>query len=153
MAFRAMDYATEEKKEPVLGWFGEHKQLETDTRQLKEDHPMEVPAMDDEDETPEVVAARIRRERLAAALSKPNTDQLRRSFAAFDLNSDGELDLSEVKKLLRAGKPSMKDNEIETIFKKVDKNHNNRISFSELVSWVFSGNPNDSEKVPFHKRA
>ena len=82
---------------------------------------MEVPAMDDEDETPEVVAARIRRERLAAALSKPNTDQLRRSFAAFDLNSDGELDLSEVKKLLRAGKPSMKDNEIETIFKKVDK--------------------------------
>lgn len=82
---------------------------------------MEVPVMDDEDETPEVVAARIRRERLAAALSKPNTDQLRRSFAAFDLNSDGELDLSEVKKLLRAGKPSMKDNEIETIFKKVDK--------------------------------
>lgn len=82
---------------------------------------MEVPAMDEE-ETPEVVAARLRRERLAAALSKPNTDQLRRSFAAFDLNSDGELDLSEVKKLLRAGKPSMKDNEIETIFKKVDKN-------------------------------
>eukprot|EP00434_Breviolum_minutum_P000201 symbB.v1.2.000170.t1/scaffold9.1/size550961/26 len=148
MAFR-VDYATEEKKEPVLGWFGEHKQLETDTRQLKEDHPMEVPAMDDEDETPEVVAARIRRERLAAALGKPNTDQLRRSFAAFDLNSDGELDLSEVKKLLRAGKPSMKDNEIETIFKKVDKNHNNRISFSELVSWVFSGNPNDSEKNAF----
>ena len=81
---------------------------------------MEVPAMDEE-ETPEVIAARLRRERLAAALSKPSTDQLRRSFAAFDLNADGELDLSEVKKLLRAGKPSMKDNEIETIFKKVDK--------------------------------
>ena len=29
MAFRAMDYATEEKKEPVLGWFGEHKQLDS----------------------------------------------------------------------------------------------------------------------------
>ena len=81
---------------------------------------MEVPAMDEE-ETPEVIAARLRRERLAAALSKPSTDQLRRSFAAFDLNADGELDLSEVKKLLRAGNPSMKDNEIETIFKKVDK--------------------------------
>lgn len=104
----------------IINWF-QWRSKETDTRQLKEDHPMEVPAMDDEDETPEVVAARIRRERLAAALCKPNTDQLRRSFAAFDLNSDGELDLSEVKKLLRAGKPSMKDNEIETIFKKVDK--------------------------------
>ncbi len=97
-----------------------NRSKETDTRQLQEDHPMEVPAMDEE-ETPEVIAAPLRRERLAAALSKPSTDQLRRSFAAFDLNADGELDLSEVKKLLRAGNPSMKDNEIETIFKKVDK--------------------------------
>jgi Ca2+-binding EF-hand superfamily protein len=37
------------------------------------------------------------------------------------LNSDGKLDISEVKVLLKAGKPSMKDREIEAIFKKVDK--------------------------------
>ena len=39
----------------------------------------------------------------------------------FDLNSDGKLDISEVKVLLKAGKPSMKDREIEAILKKVDK--------------------------------
>ena len=36
-------------------------------------------------------------------------------------NLDGKLDISEVKVLLKAGKPSMKDREIEAIFKKVDK--------------------------------
>eukprot|EP00435_Cladocopium_sp_Y103_P008065 s3055_g2.t1 len=117
-----MDYSEEVKPEPVLGWFGEHKKLEKDTHHLRaEAQTDEDKSKDDTLETPELLAARKRRERLAAALSKPSTDQLRRSFEEFDLNSDGKLDISEVKVLLKAGKPSMKDREIEAIFKKVDK--------------------------------
>jgi len=36
-------------------------------------------------ENPEVIAARERRQRIAMALNKPSTDQLRRTFADFDL--------------------------------------------------------------------
>eukprot|EP00434_Breviolum_minutum_P007672 symbB.v1.2.006765.t1/scaffold369.1/size218568/3 len=135
------DKPVEVKKEPVLGWFGEHQQLEMDTRDLREDQRDEPDAEKKEEtalENPEVIAARERRQRIAMALNKPSTDQLRRTFADFDLNSDGKLDISEVKRLLKAGKPTMTESEIEFIFKKVDKNCDSRISFNELVSWVFS---------------
>mmetsp|Transcript_20210 Transcript_20210/g.33705 ORF Transcript_20210/g.33705 Transcript_20210/m.33705 type:complete len:159 (+) Transcript_20210:46-522(+) len=149
-----MDYTEEVKPEPVLGWFGEHKKLEKDTHQLRADADAgdEGPNGPGGVEAPEVLAARKRRERLAAALSKPSTDQLRRSFEEFDLNSDGKLDISEVKVLLKAGKPSMKDREIEAIFKKVDKNCDRCISFNELVSWVFSSEDSSEIAKVFHKK-
>jgi hypothetical protein len=56
---------------------------EKDTHQLRaEAQSEEDPSKDDSFEPPEVLALRKRRERLAAALSKPSTDQLRRSFEA-----------------------------------------------------------------------
>ena len=55
---------------------------EKDTHQLRAEAPSEDSSKDDSFETPEVLALRKRRERLAAALSKPSTDQLRRSFEA-----------------------------------------------------------------------
>ena len=50
-----------------------------------------------EEENPEQTAAKLRKQRIALALKKPSTDQLRRCFGDFDLNSDGKLDLDEVR--------------------------------------------------------
>lgn len=123
----SMCYTSDERKEPVLGWFGEHEKLQTDTRVMKAegeaekiDERSEVSRTVSLGEPPELAAARQRKQRIAAALNRPNTDDLRRSFEKFDKNSDGKLDLGEVKRLLRAGNPKMGAADIETIFHKVD---------------------------------
>lgn len=115
----SMCYTSERKKEPVLGWFGEHKKLEKETHELRADSA--EPEEEKKEENPELTAARQRKQRIAAALNKPRTDELRRRFWEYDMNSDGKLDIDEVKRLLRAGKPTMSNGDIEAIFKRVDK--------------------------------
>ncbi|CAE7687149.1 CML16 [Symbiodinium sp. CCMP2592] len=149
----SMCYGTEEaKKEPVLGWYGSHDQLEKDTRELRSDGGAETaePAVSEEedkkDESPEALAARQRKQRILTALKKPTTDQLRRRFTEFDLNSDGTLDKSEVRRLVRQGRPKTSEGEVEEIFKQLDKNGDGRVSFNELVAWVFSAEGPDAEE-------
>ncbi|CAE7728669.1 CML30, partial [Symbiodinium pilosum] len=77
---------------------------------------------------------------------KPTTDQLRRRFTEFDLNSDGTLDKSEVRRLLRQGRPGISDVDVAAVFKQLDKNGDGRVSFNELVAWVFSAEGPDSEE-------
>mmetsp|Transcript_592 Transcript_592/g.1600 ORF Transcript_592/g.1600 Transcript_592/m.1600 type:complete len:178 (-) Transcript_592:13-546(-) len=151
----SMCYASEEAKpEPVLGWYGAHDKLEKDIHELREEEEAEAPPEEDEeekkDEAPEVVQARQRKQRILTALKKPTTDQLRRRFTEFDLNSDGTLDKSEVRRLLRQGRPGTKDSEVDEIFKQLDRNSDGRVSFNELVAWVFSAegpDPEDSERL------
>ncbi|CAJ1458990.1 unnamed protein product [Effrenium voratum] len=137
----SMCYTSVEKKEPVLGWFGEHAKLEKETHELRAEG-----ADERKEDSPELTAARQRRQRVLAALKKPSTDQLRRRFTQFDVNSDGKLDRSEVKLLLRQGQPSMTDHEMEVLFKKLDRNSDARVSFNELVSWVFSSEGPSAEE-------
>eukprot|EP00927_Polykrikos_kofoidii_P080139 TRINITY_DN7700_c1_g1_i2.p1 TRINITY_DN7700_c1_g1~~TRINITY_DN7700_c1_g1_i2.p1 ORF type:complete len:255 (+),score=50.50 TRINITY_DN7700_c1_g1_i2:83-766(+) len=56
-----------------------------------------------------------------------------------DRNGDGRLDMWELKRLLRKGRPDITNREAELLFRRVDKNRDGFVDFNEFVDYCFSG--------------
>mmetsp|Transcript_2309 Transcript_2309/g.4822 ORF Transcript_2309/g.4822 Transcript_2309/m.4822 type:complete len:304 (+) Transcript_2309:104-1015(+) len=64
--------------------------------------------------------------------------ELKAKFQATDTSGDGRLSYEELAKLLRKGKPDMRDRDIRILFNGIDKNHDNKIDFAEFVDFVYN---------------
>lgn len=138
----------ETERELLLGWHDdipEHQPplepLEKNKQKEQNDEEKGEEEKEEEEKPPEeqrVLTERDRRARALAALQKPRVDKIKTKFQKYDTNGDGTLDLSEITKLLRRGKPDIKRAEINALFEYCDKNDDDRISFNEFVDWVYA---------------
>jgi calmodulin len=60
---------------------------------------------------------------------------VQQTFDHLDTNSDGQLDLNELKALLRGIELPAKEDEVEKLMIELDKNNNGKVDFAEFASW------------------
>lgn len=63
-------------------------------------------------------------------------ERIKFQFARLDKDKSGCLELSEMSELLRKGDASLSDEELQTLFDGVDKNHDGTITFDEFVDFI-----------------
>ncbi|CAK94760.1 unnamed protein product (macronuclear) [Paramecium tetraurelia] len=81
---------------------------------------------------------------------KLNLDQL---FRSFDQQSDGKLNPQEFTQFIKQIAPGLKQDEIEEVFKKFDKNNDKEITFAEFKEQLVAGTQFDSKFDPEQERA
>lgn len=69
-------------------------------------------------------------------------------FKRHDVSGDGRLDLQELSTLLRRGDPSLKDSEVQRLFREIDANADGRIDFGEFCDYLFDQANAAAKPVP-----
>ena len=65
--------------------------------------------------------------------------QLKEAFDEFDKDKSGSLDLDEVVKLAAKLGAKAAKKELEELFKSIDVDHDNKLSFEEFLAWYRVG--------------
>ena len=65
--------------------------------------------------------------------------QLQEAFDKYDKDKSGALDLDEVVKLANSLGAKATKKELEDLFKSIDVDHDNKLSFSEFLAWYRVG--------------
>lgn len=66
-----------------------------------------------------------------------NTEKIKALFNRADLNGDGAISCMELGEVMRQLGENFAESDLIRIFTKMDRNHDNRIQFSELIDWIF----------------
>ncbi|CAE8706501.1 unnamed protein product, partial [Polarella glacialis] len=74
----------------------------------------------------------------AAARRRKSVNGVKQEFAKLDANGDGVLSLQEMTVLLKKGNPELSDKDIETLFRRLDKDGSGLLAYSEFVDFIFS---------------
>jgi serine/threonine-protein phosphatase with EF-hand domain len=77
-------------------------------------------------------------EKMGAALSETKVAALKRQFKRVDANQDGKLSYDELTVILRAGNPSISDEDMQILFKGCDSDGSGFVSFEEFVDYVYA---------------
>lgn len=64
---------------------------------------------------------------------------MRESFESFDKDKSGQLDLDEVVKLAESLGAKTTKKDLEALFKSIDANRDNKLSFDEFLAWYRVG--------------
>merc|ERR1719487_2704117 len=80
---------------------------------------------------------------LSAASQMPakadaSSDKLKRLFAQWDSDGNGDLDFDELAALLRSGDPTMPEMQIRALFTLADKDGSGTVDFDEFVDFISS---------------
>eukprot|EP00927_Polykrikos_kofoidii_P057398 TRINITY_DN51523_c0_g1_i1.p1 TRINITY_DN51523_c0_g1~~TRINITY_DN51523_c0_g1_i1.p1 ORF type:complete len:438 (+),score=76.80 TRINITY_DN51523_c0_g1_i1:76-1389(+) len=74
-------------------------------------------------------------------MTNAEVDCIKARFKEIDANADGLLDLSELSRLLRLGKPGILNSQIRVLFDSCDKDGSGLIDFEEFVDFVYAVTP------------
>jgi Ca2+-binding EF-hand superfamily protein len=73
--------------------------------------------------------------------------QLKEAFDSFDKDRSGALDMDEIVKLAASLGAKASKKELEELFKSIDVNHDNKLSFDEFLAWYRVGKHSKLNKL------
>eukprot|EP00930_Biecheleria_cincta_P037918 TRINITY_DN26063_c0_g1_i1.p1 TRINITY_DN26063_c0_g1~~TRINITY_DN26063_c0_g1_i1.p1 ORF type:complete len:256 (+),score=73.44 TRINITY_DN26063_c0_g1_i1:47-814(+) len=80
--------------------------------------------------------ARIKEENRSRSQSVYTDEDLKHAFEDIDDNDDGYLSYEELRDLLLKGNPDFAEKTLRLLWRKVDKDHNEKVDFEELVDYL-----------------
>lgn len=84
----------------------------------------------------------------AKTLEPDRSEELRRVWAAVDQDKSGNLDIDELREVLRmVGREKITKQGLEKAMKEIDKDDSGDIDFEEFESWYFNQDPRDQERM------
>lgn len=81
-------------------------------------------------------AARIKEQERLRSQSVYTDEDLKFAFEDIDVNDDGCLSYEELRDLLVRGNPGFAEKTLRLLWRKVDKDHNEKVDFEELVDYL-----------------
>ena len=84
----------------------------------------------------------------AKAMEPDRSAELRRVWAAVDKDKSGDLDIDELKQVLKMmGRKNIKQVALEKVWKVIDRDGDGSVDFEEFEAWYFSQDPKDQETM------
>lgn len=80
--------------------------------------------------------------------SEEDIEQVRTLFKQWDLNNDGGVTVSELKRIINRLDPNFPDQDLSRMFNAADLNHDGKIDVDEFITWIFASEQNVQELMP-----
>lgn len=74
---------------------------------------------------------------MAVTASEENQQKVMQAFATWDASGDGFISKAELKRMMKC--VGLKEENCNTLFAAMDTNHDNQISYSEFLDYIFKG--------------